>query len=216
MKILALEFSTDQRSVAIVEGGRCLALATKIEGRATNAFALIEEVLRQAKLEREQIECLAIALGPGSYTGIRTAIALAQGWQLGLGIKLLGISSVDCLAQVAKNAGIQGSVNIVIDAQRNEVYHAQYQIAADAVTASAQLKIVTLETLRTLNTENQVFIGSEITRWFPDAKTVFPTADVLGAMAALRTDYVAGETLEPIYLREPGFVKAPPPRVLPS
>ena len=57
-------------------------------------------------------------------------------------------------------------------------------------------------------------IGPEVTRWFPSGKIVFPRAAMLGRMAFARTDFVSGETLEPIYLRETQFVKAPPPRVI--
>src|SRR5947199_21310 len=67
-------------------------------GRAAHALGMIEEALRQAQLEREQIECLAIGVGPGSYNGIRAAIALAQGWQLARSIRLLSVSSAECLA----------------------------------------------------------------------------------------------------------------------
>ena len=63
---------------------------------------MIESALRQAGLEREEIECIAVGLGPGSYTGIRAAIALAQGWQLARGVKLLGVSSAECLATQAQ------------------------------------------------------------------------------------------------------------------
>ena len=49
---------------------------------AGHAFGLVEDALRQAQLDRAQIECLAIGLGPGSYNGMRLAIAVAQGWQL--------------------------------------------------------------------------------------------------------------------------------------
>ena len=59
---------------------------------------------------------IAVGLGPGSYTGIRAAIAVAQGWQLARGIKLLGINSVECLAAQAQAGKIFGRVNVVIDA----------------------------------------------------------------------------------------------------
>jgi tRNA threonylcarbamoyl adenosine modification protein YeaZ len=63
---------------------------------------LVEEALRQARCEREEIETIAVGLGPGSYTGIRGAIALAQGWQLGRGVNVIGLSSVECLAAGAE------------------------------------------------------------------------------------------------------------------
>ena len=112
MKILALEFSSPQRSVAVVHGGTaagrlCLGEAIETGGRATNALGLVEDALRQAQLDREQIECLVVGLGPGSYTGISLAIALAQGWQLARPVKLLGVSSAECLAAQAQAAGVK-------------------------------------------------------------------------------------------------------------
>src|SRR5438876_7184602 len=90
MKILALEFSSPQRSVALVQhaaGSESLLESEAIETGASpnEPFALIEEVLRQTRVEREQVDVLALGLGPGSYTGIRSAIALAQGWELARG-----------------------------------------------------------------------------------------------------------------------------------
>src|SRR5574340_531120 len=122
MTILALEFSSPQRSVAVVHGGAaagppCLGEAIETGARATNALGLVEEALRQAQLDHTQIECLAIGLGPGSYTGIRLAIALAQGWQLARPVQLVGLSSAECLAAQAQAEGITGPVQIVIDAQ---------------------------------------------------------------------------------------------------
>src|ERR1035441_8842194 len=135
MKILALEFSSPQRSVAVVHGGAeggplCLGEAIETGGRITNPLGLVEHALRQAQLDRTQIECLAVGLGPGSYNGMRLAIALAQGWQLARPVNLLGISSVECLAAEAQAEGIAGRVEIVIDAQRGEVYLAGYELSA--------------------------------------------------------------------------------------
>src|ERR1700690_909950 len=120
MTILALEFSSAQRSVAVVRPGQPHISVEAVETGAggTNAFRLVEKVLAQAKIEREQIEGLAVGLGPGSYTGVRVAISIAQGWQLARRVKLLGIGSSQCLAAQAQAAKIFGRVNVVIDAQR--------------------------------------------------------------------------------------------------
>jgi len=96
MKILALEFSSSQRSVAVVQPGEFHEAVGSNE-----PFAMIEDALREAKCEREQIDCIAVGIGPGSYTGIRSAISIAQGWQLARSIKILGISSTECLAAQA-------------------------------------------------------------------------------------------------------------------
>src|SRR6185369_6233116 len=107
MTILALEFSSEQRSVAILRG-KTVAEAVETGGRHTAAFGLIEKVLADAQVEREQIDVLGIGLGPGSYTGIRSAIALAQGWQLARRVRLAGVSTVQCMAAQAHALGWRG------------------------------------------------------------------------------------------------------------
>src|SRR6185312_3841517 len=129
MKILAFEFSSPQRSVAVVQPGAFY------EALGSNEpFAMIEEALRDAKLEREQIDCIAVGIGPGSYTGIRSAISIAQGWQLARPIKLLGVSSAEAIAAQAQAEGARGRVHVIVDAQRGEFYIASYELA----TASAR------------------------------------------------------------------------------
>ena len=83
MTILALEFSSTQRSVALARDGVVLAEASETGGRGANAFGMIETVLETAKFAREAVEVLAVGLGPGSYTGIRVALSVAQGWPSG-------------------------------------------------------------------------------------------------------------------------------------
>ena len=60
----------------------------------------------------------------------------------------------------------------------------------------------------------QVIVGPEVTRWFPAGKIIFPRAAMLAKLAMGRADFVSGNSLEPIYLRETSFVKAPAPRVV--
>src|ERR1700758_478017 len=141
MKTLAVEFSTEQRSVALAVDGNVRGNAMEAATRATPAFGLIERALSEAQVEREEIECLAIGLGPGSFTGIRGALALAQGWQLACPVKLLGIASTECIAAEAQAKGWFGTVSIVIDAQRGELYVAQYEINAGNYRELAGLKL---------------------------------------------------------------------------
>ncbi len=220
MKILALEFSSPQRSVAALQGGTNagpLALGEAIEagGRSTNTLGLVAEALQQAQLEREQIECLAIGLGPGSYTGIRLAIALAQGWQLARPVQLLGISSAECLAAQAQAEGIFGKVQVVIDAQRNEFYLAGYELTAQSRRETEPLRLAAASEVQARQQAGSIVVGPEATKWFPGSRVLFPRAATLGQLAWGRSDFVPGEKLEPIYLRETTFVKAPPPRAVP-
>jgi tRNA threonylcarbamoyladenosine biosynthesis protein TsaB len=216
MTILALEFSSAQRSLAIAQGGEVLAAASETGERGTNAFGLIEKVLASAKIGREEIQVLAIGLGPGSYTGIRVALAIAQGWQLARGVKLLGIGSAECLAAQAHAEKIYGRVNVVIDAQRAEFYQASLEISAAGLEEISPLKIVAATVVESRACAGETLIGPEVTKWFPSGKILFPSATMLAQLAARRTNFSAGELLAPIYLRETNFVKAPSPRVPPA
>jgi tRNA threonylcarbamoyladenosine biosynthesis protein TsaB len=193
MKILALEFSSPRRSVAVVENGAALGEASEDAGEHTRAFSLIEHALAAARIEREQIDCIAVGLGPGSYMGVRIAIALAQGWQLAREVKTAGVSSVDALL---RQAGPKARV--VIDAQRNEFY------------VAPPLRLATLPDID----PDGLIVGPEVTKWFPKGRIVFPEAWVIGALAAEQKSFLPADKLEPIYLRQATFVKAPPPRTI--
>jgi tRNA threonylcarbamoyl adenosine modification protein YeaZ len=195
--------------------GRLDAEVVQTGGRVAEPFGMIETALRQAQLEREQIDCVALGLGPGSYNGIRVAIALAQGWQLARGVKLLGISSAECIAAQAQADGLAGRVAVVIDAQRGEFYVANYELDAAGWRESQPLRLASPAEVDGCQAGGQLLIGPEVTRWFPSGRTVYPGAATLARLAVGRREFVSGESLAPIYLRETAFVKAPPPRVLP-
>ncbi|MGH7970014.1 MAG: tRNA (adenosine(37)-N6)-threonylcarbamoyltransferase complex dimerization subunit type 1 TsaB [Limisphaerales bacterium] len=218
MKILALEFSSPQRSVAAFEAGGLgapenVAEAIETGGISTKSFAMIDGVLREAGWEREQIGCIAIGLGPGSYTGIRTAIAIAQGWELATEVKLIGVSSIDCVAAQAQSDGVTGRIAVVVDAQRREFYTAAYELTRDSWRAAEPVRLVTEPEMHARAKGAEVVVGPEVTNWFAGGKTVFPRAAILARLANEETTFIRGEQLEPIYLRATTFVKAPPPRL---
>jgi tRNA threonylcarbamoyl adenosine modification protein YeaZ len=219
MKILAVEFSSSQRSVALVSGSQPWSVLSEVVetgGRSTRALGMIEAALAQGGVEREAVECLAIGLGPGSYTGIRAAIALAQGWQLASSVKLVGVSSADALAAQAASEGLTGRVAVVIDAQRGEFYLAIYEVTREGWNVREPLRLATREEVQNAANDGCVLAGPEVTNWFPGGRLVFPRAEMLARLALSRANFVSGEELEPIYLRETTFVKAPPPRVIPG
>jgi tRNA threonylcarbamoyladenosine biosynthesis protein TsaB len=173
---------------------------------------MIERTLAETKIEREQVDVLAVGLGPGSYTGIRAAISLAQGWQLARGVKLLGVNSAEAIAAQARAEKILGRVNVVIDAQRNEFYLAAYEVSPDGWREISPLTILTKAEVQSQVDAGEILIGPEVTRWFPGGRVIFPRAAALAELAAGRSDFTPGEKLEPIYLRETNFVKAPAAR----
>ncbi|HEU6447705.1 MAG TPA: tRNA (adenosine(37)-N6)-threonylcarbamoyltransferase complex dimerization subunit type 1 TsaB [Verrucomicrobiae bacterium] len=214
MTILAFEFSSPQRSVAIARSETVLAQAVETGGRHTATFAMIERVLAQAKIQREEIEGIAVGSGPGSYTGIRAAISIAQGWQLATGVKTAGASSVAAIAAQAQMEKIFGRVNVVVDAQRNEIYLATYEISEQKIAEIEPLKIVSPGKLLQERDGAAISIGPEVQRWSPSGKIIFPVAAMLAKSAAMKNDFISADKLEPIYLREAGFVKAPPSRII--
>lgn len=209
MMTLAFEFSSARRSVALADGGQVLAEAVDASGgRGTGAFGLIEQVLARAQVARAAIEVIAVGLGPGSYTGIRAAIAVAQGWQLARATKLLGVSSLASLAAQAQAESLFGRVNLVVDAQRGEFYLAEWNLTQTERQELAPLRIVTAAELAARKAAGEICAGPELER------PLFPSAAALATLAARRSDYAPGETLEPVYLRVASFVKAPAGRVV--
>ncbi len=206
MTTLALEFSAAERSVALARDGVVLATAAETGARATNAFALIQQVLTSAGVNRAEIETLAVGLGPGSYTGIRVAVAVAQGWQLATTVKLLGVDAITTLAAQAQEQQIFGRVHIVIDAQRGEFYLATWNISSASRQAITPLKIVPPAVMQ--EHAGEQFIGPDAAPF--GGQVIYPAAAMVARLAHNRTDYVSGEQLLPVYLRESTFVKWTP------
>jgi tRNA threonylcarbamoyladenosine biosynthesis protein TsaB len=219
MKILALEFSSSQRSVAVVQQQHAEDKPEEhqlIESGSGQILELIEKLLRQAGLEREEIEVITVGLGPGSYTGIRGAIALAQGWQLGREVHLLGLSSADCVAAQACEEGLTGTMAVTIDAQRGEFYVANYELSPPRWHQVQPLRLAAPQVVLDCQNQGQLVIGPEVGMAFPGAQVVWPRAAALARMALLKKDFVQAEQLQPLYLRQTAFVKAARPRPLPE
>ncbi|HXA43971.1 MAG TPA: tRNA (adenosine(37)-N6)-threonylcarbamoyltransferase complex dimerization subunit type 1 TsaB [Candidatus Angelobacter sp.] len=209
MTILAIEFSSARRSVALAHGGVVLAEADAAGGRATHAFGLIEQVLAASKVHRDEIRVIAVGMGPGSYTGIRAAIALAQGWQLARDIHLLAVSSMDAIAARAQAVNLFGQVNLVVDAQRGEFYLARWEISAEQRREISPLVIVPAAEVEQRQRAGEVVAGPAAS---DPGKVLFPVASAVALLGESRKDFIPGEKLAPIYLRETSFVKALPPR----
>lgn len=218
MKILAFEFSARQRSVAALNGG-CEANLAEVVSEGTHAvpaLAMAEEVLGKAGLEREQVDTIVVGLGPGSYNGIRVALALARGWELARPVRLLGLSTVDALAWQAASDGLAGHTAVVIDAQRGEVYLGEYELQAGTAKPLKSLRLASPADVQACGAAGVQVIGPEVLRWWPQGTVVMPRAATLARMILAGAPAIGTDQLEPIYLREVSFVKAPPPRVIPG
>lgn len=128
MKILALDTSTLTGSVALIDDGAVLAesVARVRANHSEQLLPLVDEVLARAGVKLDALDRIAVGVGPGSFTGVRIAVATAKGLHLASGVTLVGVSSLDAL--VASAWGACGPVLAALDARRGELYAALYEV----------------------------------------------------------------------------------------
>jgi tRNA threonylcarbamoyladenosine biosynthesis protein TsaB len=116
--ILALDTSTSTASVALFDGSRVLSETTWLAGRehSTRLLIEVEALLERVDRSVEQLTGLAVARGPGSFTGVRVAISVAKGMAAGLSIPAWGVSTLDALALAAASSELP--VRVVVEAGR--------------------------------------------------------------------------------------------------
>ena len=175
----------------MLDGERLLAAQTVTEGRDTAAVQLIESALGQAEVGRSEIECIAVGIGPGSYTGIRAALALTQGWQLALGVKVLGVDSLEALARGEQAAGRRGEITLAVDAQRGEFYLARFELSEEGIRNVEATRLA-----KRVEYESLLAVGHPVIG--PGLVDKFPAAGHGGRLAAGRRDFVEASQLEPI------------------
>ena len=131
-----LAFDTANEIIAIGLGvlhasSRMIELTASVEAearRASNTQLLprIDAALAEHGVAREDIACVAVGRGPGSFTGVRIAMATAKGIASALEVPLVGVSSLDAVAWNAWAVGERGPLSVVADAMRKEVYPVRY------------------------------------------------------------------------------------------
>jgi tRNA threonylcarbamoyladenosine biosynthesis protein TsaB len=127
VRVLGLETSSRRGTVALIEAGRVIvSLATEAPGgHAPHLLGLLDQVLANAGWSKTTLDRIAVGTGPGSFTGIRVGIALAQGLGLGLARPVIGIGSLYAMSR-ATPADVPGARCAFVDARRNEVFGAEY------------------------------------------------------------------------------------------
>jgi len=128
MRILAFDTSTAIASVAVVCDGTTL-VQTETGVQAKHGEMLlprIEAALKQSPINFADIDLIAVGIGPGSFTGIRVALATAKGFAIASGKPFVGVDSLRVLARGA--VWRPSLIGTVIDAYRGEVYQALYRI----------------------------------------------------------------------------------------
>jgi tRNA threonylcarbamoyladenosine biosynthesis protein TsaB len=127
-RLVAIDTSTERLVLAV--GTLAGAYTRDEEGGARASARLLPallELLAEAGLGWPQVDAIAFARGPGAFTGLRAACAVAQGLALGLARPLLAIDSLQIVAEAARAQGAGAAISVAVDARMDEVYAARYR-----------------------------------------------------------------------------------------
>ena len=134
MRILAVETSTLAGGAALLDGERVVGEYT-LNIRATHSerlMAAVDHLLQLSGWELETLEGLAVAIGPGSFTGLRIGVSAVKGLAMALGIPIAPVPTLDALAATLPFAA--HPVCPVLDAKKGEVYASLYHWADEAMS----------------------------------------------------------------------------------
>ena len=148
MKILAFETSAKAASVALLEDGKLLGEAYQNTGltHSQTLMVMTEDLLKQCGTAVSDLDAVAVANGPGSFTGIRIGVAAAKGFAWGAELPCVGTST---LASMAVGLGVwQGYVCPVMDARRSQVYNALFRVDCGKYTRIREDRAISLSDLR--------------------------------------------------------------------
>jgi tRNA threonylcarbamoyl adenosine modification protein YeaZ len=203
MIILALELSSGQGSIAWIEDDREPSVRTFSNDRKHSG--LFFENLQRSVGEFGAPDVIVVGLGPGSYAGVRIAIATAVGLRAASAAKLIGIASICGMGTTAREYCVIG------DARRASFFFGR--VCDGRLIDGPSLH--SLEELENMISESSVPVyASELLPQFPTATLAYPSAKKLAEVARDQASEIAEtQSLEPIYLREPHITVAKTSRV---
>ena len=221
MKILALETSAKAVSAAVTEEGRVLAAGFQDTGltHSRTLMPIVEHILRNADLTMADMDAVAVAVGPGSFTGIRIGVSAAKGLAFAADKPAVGVST---LAAMARNvAFMDGLVVCAMDARRSQIYNALFEAEDGRLTRLTPDRAIGLEELAEelqQDARRKIIVGDG-GKLCADALTAAGVACRLAPPylvmqsavtvaleaeeAAGRGGLVSAEELLPVYLRPP-------------
>ena len=128
MLILALDSSASPASAALLEDGKILSefyINTK-QTHSQTLMPMVEAVLRLSAKTLDDVDCLAVSAGPGSFTGVRIGVSCVKGLAMARNIPCAGVSTLRAMAENAR--GMDGVVCAVMDARCGQVYNALFRV----------------------------------------------------------------------------------------
>jgi tRNA threonylcarbamoyladenosine biosynthesis protein TsaB len=165
LNILCIDSSTEACSVALLTNNQAIYQRFMLAPREHTQKILptIDEIVKEAQLTLSEIDVIAYGQGPGSFTGVRIGISIAQGLAFGLDKKMVGISTLQAMSQQAyvehklKNQPCE-HVYAAIDARMGEVYFAHYQLNNGVMELQGEEKVITPEALIEIQQNNNISV----------------------------------------------------------
>ena len=219
MKILALETSAKAVSVAVVEDGAVLAAAYQNIGltHSVTLMPLMDGMLHNAGLTVADMDLIAVAAGPGSFTGLRIGVSAAKGLAWALDLPCCGVSTLEAMVENVRM--FEGTVICAMDARRQQIYNAVFDCRGGVLTRRCEDRAVALETLADElknDTQPKIVVGDGAKlcdiylnaqgiscRMAPPDSRYQKAAGVALAAERLAQEgqTVTAQTLRPVYLR---------------
>ncbi|HBR12225.1 MAG TPA: tRNA (adenosine(37)-N6)-threonylcarbamoyltransferase complex dimerization subunit type 1 TsaB [Chryseobacterium sp.] len=185
MKILHIETSSKNCSVAISDGENLLCLCEEVSEnykQSESLHSFVEWALEGAEISLKDLDAVSLGKGPGSYTGLRIGAASAKGFCYGLKLPLIAVNSLDSMVEEFVNQGFELIIPL-IDARRMEVYTAIFDGKSGEMISPTEAKILDENSFSELIDKKVLFIGDgakkaqELLSSFGGAGGGLPNAD---------------------------------------
>lgn len=222
MNILAFDTALGACSVALYCGGEVVSCAfeERRRGHVERLFSMIDEVLAEADFDKATLDYIAVTRGPGAFAGVRIGLAAARGLALGLGIPLVGFTTLEAVAQAALDQKDVDALVVIHDARRGEVYFQCFEKQGKELLALEEPKAVPLSEIAGLipaHIHHYVGTGVELVRPLLGEQLMAlplkgePEASIVAIMAAARISPKISPRISqndfapvrPLYLRLP-------------
>jgi tRNA threonylcarbamoyladenosine biosynthesis protein TsaB len=218
LKLLALETATDACSVALYVDGAIAQRHELAPRRHTQLLLpMVRELCAEAGLTPGQLDAIAVGIGPGAFTGVRVATAIAQGLASAHDLPVVPVSTLAALAQGGfRVTGVRTQL-ATLDARRHELYWANYTVdAADVARALGDERVTPATSLVLPAAERWCALGTGWLTYAPEMQGAWPelgplpllypeARDVarLGLVGLRAGQQVTAAALTPTYLRAP-------------